>query len=237
MQSHSRAPLQLVTVLRFATGAEESSAIDWQTLSALPRWSYSLCGALAKQGSRLWLMTIMPFFMRFTTQTFSMLCGYVPKFGHIFTLTLTQISTQACTLTVAIPEVDNTDSPPDCTVCTQAWATASNAFIYCLAYEMSIALLGVILKACSPVIATLACISLSNSTNDMPGRASTMRTSLKPGNCWNSMLSIWLLVAVGRFCTNNILFGGSTPVATCTPHVCHVCIPQWHQGSQPASAC
>lgn len=59
-------------------------------------------------------------------------------------------------------------------------------------------------------------MSFSNSTKEMPGRASTMRTSRKPGNCWNSMLSIWLLVAGGRFCTNRILFGGSMPVDACS---------------------
>lgn len=77
------------------------------------------------------------------------------------------------------------------------------------------AFVGVILKACSPVIATLACMSFSNSTKEMPGRASTILTSLNPGNCWKSMLSIWLFVAGGRFWTKRILLGGSVPLAPC----------------------
>ncbi len=38
------------------------------------------------------------------------------------------------------------------------------------------ALVGVIWNSCSPDMATAACASFSNSTNAMPGRASTMRT-------------------------------------------------------------
>jgi hypothetical protein len=34
-----------------------------------------------------------------------------------------------------------------------------------------------------------------NSTNAIPGFASTMRTSLNPGNCWNSMDNIAAVVA------------------------------------------
>ena len=42
---------------------------------------------------------------------------------------------------------------------------------------------GLILNPCSPDSATDACVSVSNYTNAIPGLASTMRTSLKPGNC------------------------------------------------------
>ena len=50
----------------------------------------------------------------------------------------------------------------------------------------------------------------------MPGRASTMRVSTYPSNCWNSICSMALVVAVGKFCTKSVLLGGSLPTGiTC----------------------
>ena len=53
------------------------------------------------------------------------------------------------------------------------------------------------------------------------GAGQALLTSRKPGNCWKSMASIELLVVVGRFCTNRILFAGtvSWPVGpACKAH-------------------
>ena len=49
-----------------------------------------------------------------------------------------------------------------------------------LLYVIFMAFCGVTLKPCSPVIATVACISPSNSTNAMPGLAGITVTSLQP---------------------------------------------------------
>jgi len=72
---------------------------------------------------------------------------------------------------------------------------------------MSIRFSGVILKCCKPDIATDASKSSSNSTKDIPSLPGTIRTSLNPGYCWNSIESIISLQRAGRFSTNNILFG------------------------------
>ena len=53
---------------------------------------------------------------------------------------------------------------------------------YFLAYAILMAQVGVILNPCSEFLASLDCISVSNSTKAMSLLPGTSRTSLKPGN-------------------------------------------------------
>ena len=66
------------------------------------------------------------------------------------------------------------------------------------AYESVMLCVGLILNPCSPESATALRVSESNSTKAMPGFASTMHTSVNPGNCWNSIESIDAVVASAR---------------------------------------
>lgn len=67
--------------------------------------------------------------------------------------------------------------------CTEKKLKTKNLFhLYFLAYVIFMAQTAVILKPCSASLATPACVSLSNSTNDMSCFPGTRRTSLKPGN-------------------------------------------------------
>jgi hypothetical protein len=68
---------------------------------------------------------------------------------------------------------------------------------------------GVILKPWRACIATMDWPSSSNSTKAMPGLASIIRTSRKPGYCWNRIWSIMLVVWSGRFWMKRMLFGGA----------------------------
>merc|ERR1719198_326478 len=94
--------------------------------------------------------------------------------------------------------------------CTPRDFAADDSDDHLLAYVIFIRLVGVILKLCSPFIATPDCISLSNSTKAIPALPGTRRTSLKPGNCWKSILSIISFTWSGRFSTKRIGLGIAT---------------------------
>lgn len=64
-------------------------------------------------------------------------------------------------------------------------------------------------------MATEDCTSSSNSTKAIPGFASIIRTSLKPGYWLKSNCSIVLVDSWGKFCIKRILFGAAAD--SCAP--------------------